>query len=163
MRWENRGRSSNLEDRRGQSGGGFGGGFGFGLGPRLPFRLGLGGTIALVVLGLVARGLFSGSGGSGSSSGEDEQLVDFVSFVFDDVQATWTSDFARRGERYQDAKIVLFTDEVDSGCGYAESAMGPFYCPADRKVYIDLGFYRELKDRFGAPGDFAQAYVIAHE
>jgi predicted metalloprotease len=85
-----------------------------------------------------------------------------VSFVLDDVQGTWHTGFPQSGKRYRDAKLVLFTDAVQSNCGFAESAMGPFYCPLDQKVYIDLGF-RDLKGRFGAPGDFAQAYVIAHE
>jgi predicted metalloprotease len=86
-----------------------------------------------------------------------------VSFVLDDVQETWTREFQASGQSYPRAKLVLFTDAVRSGCGFAEGAMGPFYCPADQKVYIDLGFYKELRSRFGAPGDFAQAYVIAHE
>ena len=87
----------------------------------------------------------------------------FVSFVIDDVQNTWTREFRELGREYVRAKLVLFTDATRSGCGFAESAMGPFYCPGDAKVYIDLGFYRQLRQRFGAPGDFAQAYVIAHE
>ncbi len=94
---------------------------------------------------------------------KEEELVDFVSFVLDDVQGIWVQELAKVGFNYKDAKLVLFTDTVRSNCGYAESAMGPFYCPLDQKVYIDLGFYQELKNRFGAPGDFAQAYVIAHE
>jgi predicted metalloprotease len=93
----------------------------------------------------------------------DEPVVQFVSFVLDDVQNTWQEMLPATGRDYRRAKLVLFTDSVQSGCGYGESAMGPFYCPVDEKVYIDLGFYRELKRRFGAPGDFAQAYVIAHE
>jgi predicted metalloprotease len=96
-------------------------------------------------------------------SAEEEALVDFVSFALDDAQAVWAQKLAAQGDGYRDAKLVLFTDAVDSGCGYARSAMGPFYCPADEKVYIDLGFYRALKQRFGAPGDFAQVYVLAHE
>jgi predicted metalloprotease len=86
-------------------------------------------------------------------------MVEFVSFVLNDVQKTW----AQVLPRYQRVKLVLFRDAVDSACGTAESATGPFYCPGDAKVYLDLGFFRELKDRFGAPGDFANAYVIAHE
>jgi len=97
------------------------------------------------------------------SSPEEEQLVDFVNFVVKDAQDVWTLAFQQLGRPYERAKLVLFTDATQSGCGYAAAAMGPFYCPADAKVYIDLGFYRELKSRFGAPGDFAQAYVIAHE
>jgi hypothetical protein len=93
----------------------------------------------------------------------DDQLVSFVSFVLDDAQNRWAELLPAASREYRRAKLVLFTDTVRSGCGYAESAMGPFYCPLDEKVYIDLGFYTELKRRFGAPGDFAQAYVIAHE
>ena len=98
-----------------------------------------------------------------TASPEEDQLAEFASFVVGDVQDTWTREFEAAGERYERAKLVLFTDAVRSGCGFAEAAMGPFYCPVDGKVYVDLGFYRELKERFGAPGDFAQAYVIAHE
>jgi hypothetical protein len=98
-----------------------------------------------------------------SSSPEEDKLVQFVSFVLDDDQKAWTEIFAKSGKTYRHAKLKLFTDTVRSGCGFAETAMGPFYCPADEKVYIDLGFYRELRDRFGAPGEFAEAYVIAHE
>jgi len=93
------------------------------------------------------------------TSAQEEQLVDFVSFVLDDLQTTW----GQLLPGYRDAKLVLFRDEVRSGCGFAAAQMGPFYCPADGKVYIDLGFYEELSGRFGAPGDFAQAYVLAHE
>ena len=93
----------------------------------------------------------------------DDELEDFMRFVVDDVQATWADLFAADEASYEPASLVLFTDSVQTGCGPATSAVGPFYCPADRLAYIDLGFYRELRDRFGAPGDFAQAYVIAHE
>jgi predicted metalloprotease len=86
-----------------------------------------------------------------------------VSFVFDTTQRTWTRIFEQRGQRYHDAKLVLFRNAVESACGFARAATGPFYCPGDGKVYIDLGFYEELRGRFGAPGDFAQAYVLAHE
>ena len=100
---------------------------------------------------------------SGPESDADADLVDYVSFVLDDVQTTWRDQFTDAGERYDDATLVLFTGSVNSGCGAAQSASGPFYCPLDSKVYLDLDFFRELRDRFGAPGDFAQAYVIAHE
>jgi len=93
----------------------------------------------------------------------DAELVDFVSAVLDDVQGVWAEDSARAGEPYRAAQLVLFTDAVGSGCGAASAAVGPFYCPADETAYLDLSFFRELRDRFGAPGDFAQAYVIAHE
>lgn len=93
----------------------------------------------------------------------DAQLVDFVSFVLDDVQAFWSGEFLKAGNTYQDADLVVFTGSTRSGCGNASSATGPFYCPADETAYLDISFFQELKDRFGAPGDFAQAYVIAHE
>ena len=174
MKWTRGGRSENLEDRRG-GGGGFGGG-------RPGLKLGLGGFLLLAVLSLLfKKDLFSlvggtsalgpsadVSAGAGAGAGavedpQEEELVEFVSFVLDDAQATWTKRLPTVGEQYSDAKLVLFRDGVDSACGTAGSATGPFYCPGDQKVYIDLGFYSELKDRFGAPGDFAQAYVIAHE
>jgi predicted metalloprotease len=172
MRWEPGERSPNLEDRRDEAPAG-------GRGPGLPggIRIGLGGAVVLLVLSVVTGqnffvlldpgpGVDVGPGGTATQyqpSPEEERLVDFVSFVLDDVQTTWTRELPQAGREYQDAKLVLFNGAVRSGCGFAESAMGPFYCPADRRVYIDLGFYRELKTRFGAPGDFAQAYVIAHE
>ncbi|HXO84741.1 MAG TPA: neutral zinc metallopeptidase [Gemmatimonadales bacterium] len=161
MRWDIGNRSSNLEDRRGQRA--FGG---LGVG-----RLGIGGVVILLVLSLIFKKDFFSlvSGGEAAPVGEvattpeEEKLVDFVSFVFDTAQSTWARLFEQRGQRYQDARIVLFRDAVNSACGFAESATGPFYCPGDSKVYIDLGFYEELRSRFGAPGDFAQAYVLAHE
>jgi len=142
-------------------------------------KLGIGGFLLLAVLSLVfKKDLFSlvGAGGMGPTADvsagapgaavddpREEELVEFVSFVLDDAQATWTKILPAVGGEYSRAKLVLFRDGVDSACGYAGSSTGPFYCPGDQKVYIDLGFYQELKDRFGAPGDFAQAYVIAHE
>jgi predicted metalloprotease len=142
--------------------------------------MGLGGLLLLLVLSVVFKQDFfsllqtvqdPGAGGPGYVDGgapqapspEEEPLVDFVDFIVKDAQDVWTAEFQQLGQAYQRAKLVLFTDSTRSGCGYAAAAMGPFYCPADGKVYIDLGFYRELKSRFGAPGDFAQAYVIAHE
>jgi predicted metalloprotease len=100
-----------------------------------------------------------GGGGPVASSPEEERMVEFVSFVLDDAQAVW----AQLLPGYQDAKLVLFRDGVDSACGFAQTAVGPFYCPGDHRVYIDLAFFEELHRRFGAPGDFAQAYVLAHE
>ena len=166
MRWRPGGVSSDLEDRRGQ---GFGGGPGI--------RIGLGGAVVLLVLSLVTGQNFFAILGQGDgtvnegdgqpapyqSTPEENQLVQFVSFVLDDVQDTWAKLLPAAGRDYRRAKLVLFTDSVSSACGNAASAMGPFYCPLDEKVYVDLGFYNELKRRFGAPGDFAQAYVIAHE
>jgi len=98
-----------------------------------------------------------------SQSPEEQKLADFAGFVLGDVQDTWTQIFSKSGAQYQHAKLVLFREGFQSGCGFAQTAMGPFYCPADQKVYVDLGFYDELRQRFGAAGDFAQAYVIAHE
>ncbi|WP_437904609.1 neutral zinc metallopeptidase [Sorangium sp. So ce327] len=158
MRWTPGKRSENLRDLRGASGGA---------------KLGVGGTVILLVLSLVfgkdlLSGLGQGSAIPGAQSGrasspEEERLVDFVSFVLDDTEAVWTQVFSRTGQRYPAPTLTVFTDSVRSGCGVGEAAMGPFYCPSDRTAYIDLGFYRELKARFGAPGDFAQAYVLAHE
>ena len=171
MKWTRGGRSADLEDQRGGGGGG----------GRPGMKLGIGGFLLLAVLSLVfKKDLFSlvGAGGmgpvadvsagAGSAGGvvddpREEELVEFVSFVLDDAQATWTKILPTVGGEYSRAKLVLFRDGVDSACGYAGSSTGPFYCPGDQKVYVDLGFYQELKDRFGAPGDFAQAYVIAHE
>jgi predicted metalloprotease len=96
-------------------------------------------------------------------SPEEDQLAEFISVVLADTEDTWHELFRIKGETYVQPKLVLFTAAVNSACGFAEAAMGPFYCPADRKVYIDLSFYRDLKNLIGAPGDFAQAYVIAHE
>jgi predicted metalloprotease len=167
MRWTPHGRSADLEDRRG--GGGFGGG---------GMRMGLGGAAVLLVLSLLfGRNFFElvdGGAGSGAvqpaadsgmvaTSPEEEHEIEFVSFVLDDAQSTWERLFQARGESYRHAKLVLFRDAIQSACGFAQTATGPFYCPADEKVYIDLGFYDELKQRFGAPGDFAEAYVLAHE
>ena len=103
------------------------------------------------------------SSGPVEQSAQEEQLVQFVSFVLDDAQAGWARELPRHGVPYRDAKLVLFRDAVQSGCGFGSAATGPFYCPADEKVYIDLSFYEELRNRFGASGDFAQAYVLAHE
>jgi len=174
MRWTPGGRSGNLEDRRGGGGFGFGGGRGFGFGGG-GMKLGLGGFLLLLVLSFVFKTDFFSllSGGPSTGGGtyqarpvndpDEEPMVQFVSFVLDDTQSTWQRIFAAQGSRYRDAKLVLFREGVQSACGIAGSAVGPFYCPGDEKVYIDLSFYHELKQRFGAPGDFAQAYVLAHE
>ena len=166
MRWTPGGRSDNLEDRRDEGGGG-----GFGGMP----RVGLGGIVVLLVLSVIFRRdlvtPFLSAGGAdqpnpettAEANGAEEPVVQFVSFVLDDAQATWTKILPTIGQQYQPAKLVLFRDAINSACGFAQAATGPFYCPLDQRVYIDLGFYQELKDRFGAPGDFAQAYVLAHE
>ncbi|PYV56077.1 MAG: hypothetical protein DMG91_10485 [Acidobacteria bacterium] len=166
MRWTPGGASDDVEDRRNESGGG-----GFQIGGR---HIGLGGFLILLVLSLVFHRNFLAllgptSGGTVARPADpardaaEQHEKDLVSFVLDDTQKTWTQIFASRNLQYRHAKLVLFRDQIDSACGMAESATGPFYCPEDEKVYIDLGFYDELKQRFGAPGEFAQAYVIAHE
>jgi len=151
-----------LEDRRNQGGG---------------IHIGIGGFLILLILSVVfKRDFFSLVGGGQAISpgttttqvdpardAREEPLVEFVSFVLDDNQKTWANILQAQGIPYQHAKLVLFRDYTQSGCGAAESATGPFYCPADQKVYIDLGFYDELQRRFGAPGQFAQAYVLSHE
>jgi uncharacterized protein len=169
MRWTPGGVSNDIEDRR-DSGGGFGGFGGFG-----GMRLGLGGTLLLLVLSIFFRqDLFQllSTGGSAPapgpaaessrSRGEDRE-VQFVSFVLDDTQRTWERLLPEAGATYRHVRLVLYRDLTDSACGTAQSATGPFYCPGDEKVYLDLGFFDELQSRFGAPGEFAQAYVIAHE
>src|SRR6185312_12961565 len=158
MRWTPGGRSPNLEDRR-SSGGGMGKG------------LGLGGTVVVLALSLIfGRNLFNDLGVSpavgatgapmtAADSAAEEPQVQFISYVLDDVQGTW----AKILPNYTPARLVLFRNSTDSGCGPAQSVMGPFYCPLDERVYLDLGFFEELKQKFGASGDFAQAYVLAHE
>jgi predicted metalloprotease len=158
MRWIPGGTSGDIEDRRGLSIGGRG--------------IGLGGLIILGILSLIfGRDFitpFLGTSPSPRASdparkAKEEPVVQFVSFVLDDAQKTWSEVLPRYGANYRRAKLVLFHDAVDSACGMAQSATGPFYCPPDEKIYIDLGFYDELRRRFGAPGEFAQAYVLAHE
>ncbi|MGD9331290.1 MAG: neutral zinc metallopeptidase [Desulfobacterales bacterium] len=162
MRWRNRRRSTNIEDRRRHpvgrkiAGGGLG-------------------TIVLVLIGLyfgIDPGVILQSTGNlsptpqtstGALSPAEQELGDFVAAVLADTEDTWHAIFQQEGGRYREPKLVLFSGAVESACGYAQSATGPFYCPADEKVYIDLSFFEALQNRFGAPGDFAQAYVIAHE
>ena len=166
MRWTPGGSSDDVEDRRDSSGGGgFGG-----------IHLGIGGLIIVGILSLVFHRNFFALLDSGSSGGNtavsqpdtardasEKPLVDFVTFVLNDTQQTWSTILPEQGARYHHAKLVLYRNSLDSACGLAQSATGPFYCPEDEKVYIDLGFYDELKRRFGAPGEFAEAYVLAHE
>ncbi|HEX5580110.1 MAG TPA: neutral zinc metallopeptidase [Gemmatimonadaceae bacterium] len=169
MRWTPGGVSRNIEDRRGAR---MGGGM----------KMGLGGTVVLLILSLVFGQDFISGGGSvpagsevtrsapGDVAGpvaetpEERERVQFVSFVLDSAQSTWSRLLPQAtGVPYRDARLVLFRDAVQSACGMAPAAAGPFYCPLDERVYIDLSFYDELAQRFGAPGDFAQAYVLAHE
>ena len=131
---------------------------------------GIGGLVVLVIalllgtdLGQVSNVNPASNFDPASLSAEDRELADFVSVVLADTEDTWATLFAADNREYQEPTLVLFTNAVESACGFAESAVGPFYCPADEKVYIDLSFYGDLKERYGAPGDFAQAYVIAHE
>ena len=166
MRWTPGEQSPDIEDRRDEGGGGGFGGFG-GRG------LGIGGILLLGVLSLVFRRdlITPFLGGAGTTvsapnparTAAEHPEVQFISFVLDDVQSTWTKLLPESGATYRHATLVLFRDATESGCGGAQSATGPFYCPEDEKVYIDLGFFDELKARFDAPGQFAQAYVLAHE
>jgi predicted metalloprotease len=169
MRWTPGG-LSDIEDRRG----GGGGGFSFGRGP----QLGCGGIVIVAILSLLTGknffSFFDSSGGGQVASGPtstapveqtpgEARSVEFVNFVLKDVQATWSTVLQQEGVAYERTTLVLFRDVTGTACGTGEAASGPFYCPGDRKVYLDLGFFDELQQRFGAPGDFAQAYVIAHE
>ncbi|HEY9761983.1 MAG TPA: neutral zinc metallopeptidase [Trichocoleus sp.] len=166
MRWETGRRSVNIEDRRGAGGGGRGMAVGGGLGTVVLALIVafLGGDpIAVLTGGAPAGGDYSQIP-SGATSPEEEQLVEFVSVVLGDTEDTWNQIFQEQiGQPYQEPSLVLFSGSVDSACGFAQAAMGPFYCPADQKIYIDLSFYEDLRTRHQAPGDFAQAYVISHE
>ena len=167
MRLGGRVNTSQIEDRRGSRRGVAIGGGGLGIVGvvlAIVFTLAGGGNSADVLRQLEAPSSTStDSQPLDCPSGAQTNTACFVTAVVNDVQATWSDIFAKTGRHYQDTKLVLYTDATSSGCGPANSAVGPFYCPADRKVYLDLGFFQELRSRFGAPGDFAQAYVIAHE
>jgi uncharacterized protein len=181
MQWRGRRQSNNIEDQRG-AGGGSSGGRGF----RIPIGggargggIGIGGLIFIVIvcfmLGINPLTLLSGGdiGSDGGSSGtqqqaeprsaQNDEMTAFVRTVLAETEDTWNDIFQRAGERYEEPTMVLFSGGVRSACGSASSATGPFYCPGDRKVYLDTGFFRELSGKFGASGDFAEAYVIAHE
>lgn len=162
MRWKDREESSNIEDRRGMSGGGKAG-------------LGLGGVVLIVaialatgqdplkLLGQVTEQVPLSSGEKHVPTEREEELKKFTGVVLKDTETVWTAIFKKAGKRYIEPKLVMFTGHVQSGCGAADAGMGPFYCGNDQMVYIDLSFYDMLQQRFGAGGDFAQAYVIAHE
>jgi predicted metalloprotease len=187
MKWQGRQRSSNIEDRRNSGGGGLGGrrgGFGLPGGMRIPTGRAGGGGLGIVgiivVLGIIwfttgqnPIDMITGGGTSStpsssqqwapsSNAGQDE-LANFVGVVVKDTEDLWSEVFSQNQLTYRPPTVVLFTDTTQSGCGVAQAASGPFYCPNDKKVYIDLSFYDQLRQQFGAPGDFAQAYVIAHE
>lgn len=186
MRWRGKRTSNNIEDRRhvqtsGLGGMGRGGGGVLRLLPMVFRFLGFKGT-AILVVAIGAYGVMTGNLGAIlglltgqqttvaqqstkpiTQSAQEKELVEFVSVVLADTEQTWTAIFEEQGKQYQQPRLVLFRNAVKSACGMAQSAMGPFYCPADQKVYIDLAFYDQLKNQFKAPGDFAQAYVIAHE
>jgi predicted metalloprotease len=172
MRLDDERESSNIEDRRGQ-GFSFGGGGlpGIGVG-----RLGIGGVVLLVLvswaLGIDPTVLLSGGGPArydqpaqeqSRGAGQDDPGRRFVARVLASTEDVWSGLFAGQGRPYRPPRLVLFSGATQSGCGFAQSAVGPFYCPADQRVYIDLDFFQELETRFQAPGDFARAYVIAHE
>src|SRR5688500_18211144 len=159
MKWQGRPGSSNIEDRRGMRMG-------------LPVGGGIGGLVLLLLfsaltgtnpIDLINSGSPEpGSVGTTGVSSEDPQ-AQLISVTLKDTEDVWTEVFRQHGETYRPPTLVLFTQATQSACGVGQSAMGPFYCPADQKVYLDLSFFRDLAERFGAPGDFAQAYVVAHE
>ncbi len=163
MRWTRGGSNTNIIDRRGQRGIG---------GP-----LGVGGGLIGLILALIFGGDILGGGDPGietttaggdvgapvSESAEEAERREFVTFVLNDVQDVWRQTLPKYGDQYRDAKLVLFREATRSGCGVGQAGMGPFYCPLDERAYLDLSFFDELHSRFGANGDFAQAYVIAHE
>lgn len=167
MRWRGSRRSRNVEDRRGRRLMRVGG---------TPMKDGVGLIVILLAAayfgvdpsiilnqGLQQRGTSANFGAPSTPSPEEEELAAFVSVVLADTEDTWNALFQTQGQRYHEPTLVLFTGAVQSACGHGEAAMGPFYCPGDNKVYIDLSFYHDLRERHGAPGDFAQAYVVAHE
>lgn len=172
MKWVGRRQSGNVDDRRGSGGGGGRGFGGFGIPGGLFSKGGIVVILIIVVVSWISgvnplqllQQVDNGGGNYSNNqtytpSAQEEELANFVRVVLADTEDVWNKQF----EDYREPTLVMFTDYVQSGCGNASSQTGPFYCPADEKVYIDLSFYNDLKTRFGAPGDFAQAYVIAHE
>ncbi|MBL8041182.1 MAG: zinc metallopeptidase, partial [Chthonomonas sp.] len=163
MRWKGREQSDNVEDRRGLSPGMAVGGGGVGVLIIAVVVMLLGGDPSALL-----QGASQGQSSQTRTSSEpykdtNPERTEFVKVVLKDTEDVWTKIFAERGATYEKPKLILFTDGIQSACGFASAAVGPFYCPGDRQVYIDLAFYDDLKQKFGAPGDFAQAYVIAHE
>jgi predicted metalloprotease len=183
MRWEGQRESENVEDERGASGGGFGGGmFGGMSGRQVAFHGGWGSLVLILLISVIfgvnplqllqapqgppaanQPGFNPGVAPGGAIDPAHDKLVHFVKVVLADTEDVWDAQFRRMGKEYRKPTLVLFSGKYTSACGFADVAMGPFYCPEDEKVYIDLSFYDELARRFHAPGDFAQAYVIAHE
>jgi len=169
MRWEGNRESDNVEDARGASGGG---GFGLPIGGR---GIGVGTVLVALVAGwifginpLTILGALSGGPAPVAQQAPhappaDDRMARFVATVLADTEDVWREQFRQQGGSYRDPKLVLFRNSYPTACGYGQAAMGPFYCPGDQKVYIDLSFYETMRTRLGAPGDFAQAYVIAHE
>ncbi|HEY5673094.1 MAG TPA: neutral zinc metallopeptidase [Malonomonas sp.] len=164
MRWKSGRRSSNVEDQRGRriSRGAKGGGIGIMLLALVGMYFGIDPSVVLNVGNQLGGGQTT-TESSYQPSAAENQLADFVAVVLGDTEDTWREEFSRRGASYREPTLVLFSGTVQSACGHAQAAMGPFYCPGDQKVYIDLSFYHDLKTKMNAPGDFAQAYVIAHE
>ena len=187
VKWQGRQQSSNIEDRRGQRGGGLGGGFGRGGlggspgGLRIPMGGRSGGMSSIVIIiiflgiawamGINPLSILTGDNSTNvpfqqtlpPQNANEDELANFVGVMVKDTEDFWGEYFRSQGETYRAPSVVLFSGQTQSGCGVADTSSGPFYCPVDSKVYIDLAFYDQLRRQFGAPGDFAQAYVIAHE
>jgi predicted metalloprotease len=163
MRWQGRRKSDNVEDRRGISGRGLAVGGGLGGLIIVALYLLLGGNPDQITQNLQPGGGTSPAAAGQPLSEKDKELGEFVSVVLADTEDVWRSTFSEDGQQYREPSLVLFSDQVQSACGYAGAATGPFYCPGDEKVYLDLSFFDEMQLKLGAPGDFALAYVIAHE
>ena len=158
MQWRGRKGSGNIDDRRGRGGMAVGGGL---VGVIIVVVAMLLGKDPAELMNVIPGGIVQEQ--TGNNTPPTDEAAQFVSVVLADTEEVWSKLFTGMGREYQEPTLVLFSDQTQSGCGFASAATGPFYCPADEDVYIDLSFYNELKERFGAPGDFAQAYVIAHE
>ena len=161
MLWKGGRRSSNVEDARGSGMGRVAGG-GVGVVVIAVIAMLFGVDPSVILNQMAPTEQPAATSAAGGQPARDE-LTEFVSVVLADTEDTWQTIFKQMGGTYREPKLVLFSNQVRSACGFGQAAMGPFYCPADQKVYLDLGFFRELKTRFKAPGDFAQAYVVAHE